>query len=239
MGLWSGHKQRKVWPTGSPGPFRSAMEITWGWDCSQVNKVPRPTAVQLVPHWSYGIKLNLCSLSPLFGMFPILCQLKNKSKIYWSVYRLRDVPELAQMIGASLQTLPPHLCDPTYLTFYLLSEYCFWQPLWPFKTSHCAFLLFQPFASMGCINLWLSRKGPSLLIFLHLPMCWACSRCSAVKKGDPDLTQLFLNPTFSCFLPPPSHISQDIPRVIYQKVISHSSKDVTYLKAKQVMWGQS
>lgn len=170
--------------------------------------------------------LNLCLWSPLFGMFSILCWLKNKSKIYWSVYRLRDVPELAQMIGASLQILPPHLCDPTYLPVPPPIWRLFWPPLQPFKTSHCAFLLFQHFASMSCINLR-SSKGCSLLIFLHFPTCWAHRRFSGVKKGDPDLTQPFLNPTL-CFLPPPSRALPRIPHVTYQKVISHSSKDVTY-----------
>lgn len=215
MGLWSGHKQRKVWPTGLPGPFRSAMEITWGWECSQVNKVPRPTPVQLVPHWSYGIMLNLCSLSPLFGMFPILCQLKNKSKIYQSVYRLRDVPELAQMIGASLKILPPHLCDPTYLMFHLLSEYCFWQPLQPFKTSHCVFLLFQPFASMGCINLWLSSKGHSFSFFYISPCAGHAVGAQQWRKG----TQTLLSSSWT----PPSPASclhpHAFPRISHMSLI--------------------
>lgn len=205
MGLWSGHKQGKGQPAGSPGPFRSAMEITWGRDCSQVNKVPRPTPVRLEPHWSYSIMLNLCFLSPLFGMFPILCQLKNKSKIYWSAYRLRDVPELAQMIGPSLQILPPHLCDPTYLLFHLLSADFFWQPLRPFKTSHCAFLVFQRFAPWVTQTSGSPAKDAPFSFSYISSTCWAHRRCSAVSKGDPDLTQLFLNPAFSFLLPPPSY----------------------------------
>lgn len=227
MGLWSGHKQGKGQPAGSPGPFRSAMEITWGRDCLQVNKVPRPTPVRLEPHWSYSIMLNLCFLSPLFGMFPILCQLKNKSKIYWSAYRLRDVPELAQMIGPSLQILPPHLCDPTYLLFHLLSADFFWQPLRPFKTSHCAFLVFQRFASMGYTNLRLSSKGCSLLIFLHfLHMLGTQEVLSSEQRGPRPYPAL---PEPRPLLPSASTlVLPRIPRVTYQKVISHSSKDVTY-----------
>lgn len=205
MGLWSGHKWGKGQPAGSPGPFRSAMEITWGRDCSQVNKVPRPTPVWLEPHWSYGIMLNLCFLSPLFGMFPILCQLKNKSKIYWSAYRLRDVPELAQMIGASLQILPPHLCDPTYLPFHLLSAEFFWQPLDHLKLHIVHSSYFNPLHPRVTQTSGSPAKDAPFSFSYIFPMCWARRRCSAVSKGDPDLTQLFLNPALSCLLPPPSY----------------------------------
>lgn len=171
--------------------------------------------------------LNLCSLSPLFGMFPILCWRKNKSKIYWSVYRLRDVPELAQMIGASLQILPPHLCDPTYLPFRLLSEDFFWQPLQPFKTSHCAFLLFQHFASMSCINLCSPAKDAPFSFSYISPHAGRTGDSQEWRKGTQTLPSSSWTPpsSASCLHP---HALPRIPRVTYQKVISHSSKDMTY-----------
>lgn len=101
----------------------------------------------------------------------------------------------------------------------------FWPPLQPFKTSHCAFSVI----STLCIH---ELHKPPLSSKRMLPSHFPTFPHVLGRTGDSQewrkgtQTQLFLNPTLFCFLPPPSLFR--IPHVTYQKVISHSSKDVTY-----------